>query len=91
MHLDDDEVDLASHVCVRVVTIRSHVSSDDLSSCTVHAAAAAVSSQRSSVIGENDGISGFMSYGFYAPMTFCGLPPGLVELQCLDESQMQWS
>ena len=26
-----------------------------------------------------------------APMTFCGLPPGLVESHFLDESQMQWS
>ena len=44
-----------------------------------------------SVTGKNDCISCLSSQGSYAPMTFCGLPPGLVESQFLDESQMQWS
>ena len=85
-HLDAGTADLATHVRVAAV---SHVPSDDLSNYTGHAAA--VSSQRSSVNGKNNCISSLTSQGSFAPMTFCGLPLGLVESQFLDESQMQWS
>ena len=50
MHLDNGEVDLTSHIHVPVVSFQSHVSSDVLPHCKGHAAA--VSSQRSSVTGE---------------------------------------
>ena len=50
MHLDVGEVDLASHIHVPAVSVRSHVPSDDLCNCTGHTAA--VSSPRSSVTGE---------------------------------------
>ena len=53
--------------------------------------AAAVSSQRSSATWKNNCNSGLLSHGACAPMTFCWLPPGLVEWHFLDESQMQWS
>ena len=85
MRLDVGEVDLTSHAHVPAVSVQSFVPSDDLSNCT--RLAAAVSSQRSS-IGKNKCISGSLSRGSSAPMTFCGLPPGLVESYSLDESQM---
>ena len=88
-YLDVGEVDLTSHVHVPAVSVQSHVSRDVLSSCTRDAAA--VSSLTSSVTGKNDCISGLMSHGSCAPLTFFELPPGLFGSQFLDESQMQWS
>ena len=58
--------------------------SNDPSDCAGHAVA--VLSQRSSVTGRND-----CSSGSFAPLTFCGLPPGLAGSQLLDASQMRWS
>ena len=57
--------------------------------------AAAVSPQRSSVIGRNDCIGGsgmLMCHISVAPLTWCGLPPGSAGSQLLDASQIQqWS
>ena len=74
MHLDVGDVAFTSHIHVPAVSFQSHVPSDVLSNCTGHAAA--VSSQRSSVTGNNDCITGLMSHGSCAPFTFCRLPPG---------------
>ena len=63
-----------SHVRVPFMSVQSHVSD-----CTGRAAA--VSSQRSCVDWKNDCISGLMSHGSCAPMTFCGLPLGPDESQ----------
>ena len=70
-------------IYVPAVSVQSRISSDVLSSCTGHAAA--VSSQKSSVTGKNDGISGLMSHGSCAPWTFRSPPLGLVRSQFLDE------
>ena len=51
MHLDAGEVGLTSHTHVPAVGVQSYAQSDDLSNCTGQTAA--VSSQRSSVIGRN--------------------------------------
>ena len=45
----------------------------------------------SSVTWKNNCVSGLMSHGSCAPMTFCGPAPGLVESRFLHESHMQWS
>ena len=66
--------------------------SDDL--CDYAGHAAAVSSQRSSVIGRNDCIGGSgkqMCHFSLAMRTWCGLHPGLVRSQHLDAAQMKWS
>ena len=68
------------------VSVQSHALSDDLSSCTGHAAA--VLFRRNGCIG---GFEKQMSHGSLAPLTWCGLPAGVVGSQFLDESQMQWS
>ena len=82
---DVGEVDLACHTHVPAVSVPSHAPSDDHSNCTGHAAA--VSSQRSSVtwFGHQ------MCHVSLVPLTWCGLPPGLVGSQILDESQIRWS
>ena len=76
MHLDDDKVDLASHVRLSAVSIKSHVPSDVLSKRTRHAAT--VSLQWPSVIRKNHCISELMSYGTFAPITLFG--PFFVQL-----------
>ena len=79
MHLDDSEVDFASHVRMPAVVVQSYASFDDLSDCTGHAAA--VSSQRSSAVERDNSIGGLgnpMCHVSLAPLTWCGLPPGLV-------------
>ena len=84
IHLNDGEVDLACHIFVPAVSFQSRVFVRcSLSDCKGQAAA--VSSQRSAVTGKNNRISGLSSLGSCAPMTFCGLPPGVVESQFLDE------
>ena len=57
MHLDVGEVDLVSHVHVPAVIVQSFALSEDPSDCAGRAAA--VSSQRSFVIGRDDGTGGF--------------------------------
>ena len=52
MHLDVGEVDLTYHIHVPVESVQSHAPSDELSTCTGHAAV--VSHQRSSVTGKSD-------------------------------------
>ena len=88
MHLDGGQVDLRSHIHVPSVSVKS----DDLWSSTEDVAA--VSSQCSSVIGRNDCIGGFrkeMCPVTLGPLTWCGLPPGLVGSQLLNTLQIQWS
>ena len=89
MHVNVGEVDFASHAHVPTVSVQSHVSPDVPSHCMGHAAA--VFSQRLSATGKNGCISGLMSHGFCAPLTFCRLPRELVGSKLLDDSQMQWS
>ena len=82
MHLDVGEVNLTSHIHVPAVSVHSHVPSNVLSNCKGHAAVP--------LLGRMIAFSGSMSHGSCTPLTFSGLPLGLVGSQCLDESQMQW-
>ena len=82
MFLDAGDVDLTSHTLVPTVSVQPYVQSDDLH-------ARAVSSQSSS-IGETHCIRS-LSCDSCAPVTLCGLFPGLVESKFPDESQTQWS
>ena len=90
MHLDVGEVDFTSHVHVPAVSVQSYAPSDDLSNFTGHAAA--VSSQRSSAVGRHDctrGCGNEMCHVSVVPLTWCGLPLGLVGSQLLDESHIR--
>ena len=83
---------LTLHLNVHVpeVTSQSRAPSDDLCDCRGHAAA--VSSHRSSVSKRNECTCGFqhpMGHASWVPSTWCGLSPGLVGLQLLNESQIQ--
>ena len=77
MHLDVGDIDLTSHVHVPAVSVQSHVPSAVLSNCKGHAAA--VSSQRPSVSGENDCASSSMSHNPDAPVMSCSHLRGLLD------------
>ena len=77
------------YIHVPAVSDQSHVSSDVFSDCNANTTA--VSSQKPSVSGKDAWVSGSMSHGSSAPVTFRRPPPGLVGSQCLNESQMQRS
>ena len=71
MHLDVGKVDFTYHVHVPVESVQSYAPSDELSTCTGHAAA--VSHQWFSVTGKSDCIGGFgkqVLHGSFAPLTF---------------------
>ena len=87
MRLDVGEVDSTSHIHVPAVSVQSNAPFADLS-CTGHAAA--VSSQGSSTVEKNDCTGGQMCHGSLAPLTWCGLPPGLDGSRLVDTSQMKW-
>ena len=93
MHLDVGEVDLASHIHVPAVSVQLHAPSDDLSKCTGHAAAVS-HLEGLPLLGGMIASGGFgnrMCHVSLAPLTWRGLPPGLVGPQLLDATQMQWS
>ena len=88
-HLDDGEVDLASHVLVPAVILQSHAPSDHLSDCGT--CGARLISKVFRLLGEMIApevvvIRWVMS--LRCPSTWCGLPPGMVRSQLLDESQI---
>ena len=86
---DVGEVDFTSHIHVPTVNVQS-APTEDPSSCTGHAAA--VSSERLSVIGRNDCIGGFgeQMWRISLALTWCGLPLGSIGSQLLGASQMKW-
>ena len=84
MHLDGGQVDFRSHV---PVSGRMH----HLMISRVSRGMRQPSHLNGLPFPGHDCIGDFGMQMLHGSMTFCGLPPGLVVLQFLDESQMQWS